>query len=338
MPHPRATRDLLGHWKVEKMMPPPHRLASHRERSLEPLEPRTLLAGVTILTHGYQGDVNGWISKMSDDIVARAGGASHATAYTMKVGENSKQRLAVLSLTRDRGSSDYQSTSTGEVVVKLDWSSISGGGESTTEVAGVVSKFLLNQQDSDAAPRFVELPIHLIGHSRGASLMIALSQGLGRAGIWVDQQTNLDPHPVDGVNDILGANFGDMPMTTFDNVAFSDTYWRSDGDVNNVDFDGEEVAGSHNQSLNNSVQQDFSGLAHLSVPSYYDGTVNGKTSDGGDTPIKNDWYGTGGDKPARDQTGFVFSNLAGGARPADGLWSASGGTAQRQSAGQSGSQ
>src|SRR3954447_9204382 len=219
--------------------PRPQRRASHRNRSLEPLEPRTLLAGVTFLTHGYQGSVTGWIAKMSDDIVARAGGDSQATVYTMKVGENSKQRLSVLSLTRDRGSSGYQSTNTGEIVVKLDWSSVSGGGESTIDVAAVVSKFLLNQQASDAAPRFVELPIHLIGHSRGASLMTALSQNLGGAGVWVDQQTDLDPHPVDGVNDILGASFGDMPMATFDNVAFSDTYWRSDGDVNNLDFDGE---------------------------------------------------------------------------------------------------
>src|SRR5205823_1254433 len=127
-------------------------------------------------------------------------------------------------------------------------------------------------------------------------------------------------------------------MATFDNVAFSDTYWRSDGDANNLDFDGEPVAGSHNQSLNNSVQQNFIGLAHRSVPSYYDGTVNLKTADGGDAPIMSSWYGTGGDKPARDQTGYVFSRLAGGARPADGLWAASGGTASREPAGQSGSQ
>src|SRR4051812_47451563 len=150
--------------------------------SLEPLEGRALLAGVTFLTHGYQGSVKGWIAKMSDDIAARAGGAS---VYTMKVGENSKRQLAVLSLTRDRGSSGYRSTDAGEMIVKLDWSSVSDGGEATGDIAAVVSKFLLAQKADDNAPRFIELPIHLIGHSRGASLMTALAQGLGQAGVWV---------------------------------------------------------------------------------------------------------------------------------------------------------
>jgi hypothetical protein len=302
--------------------------------SIEPLEPRQLLAGVTILTHGYLGNVTGWAAKMADDIVARAGGSAQATSYTLKVGENSKQRLAVLSLARERGTSGYQTTSSGETIVKLDWSSVSGGKYSTTEVAEVVSSFLLNQKADDEAPRFVELPIHLIGHSRGASLITAISQDLGRAGIWVDQHTNLDPHPVDNVRDPAGHDFRDAPMQIFDNVAFSDTYWRSDGNVNNADPDGEPVAGSHDQSLNNSVQQQFAGMAHQSVPSYYDGTIDPSTNDGGDTPIFASWYGTGGDKPARDQTGYLFSRLVGGPRPADGLWPAGGGSAAREAAGQ----
>jgi hypothetical protein len=280
---------------------------------------------VTILTHGYLGNVTGWVAKMADDIAARAGGGTDVTTYTMKVGEDSNQHLAVLSIVRDRGTSGYKTTSTGESIIKLDWSSVSSGKFSTTQVADVVATWLLAEKADDNVPRFVELPIHLIGHSRGASLMSALSQDLGRAGIWIDQQTNLDAHPVDGHAD-LGANFGDAPMRTYDNVIFSDSYWRSDGDPNNDDPDGESVAGSHDVALNNSVQQKFAGLAHRSVPSYYDGTIDTKTTDGGDTPIFNAWYGTGGDKPARDQTGYVFSRLVGGARPADGLWPAGGGS------------
>jgi hypothetical protein len=303
----------------------------------EPLEARTLLAGVTIITHGFDGTVTGWVAKMADDIAVRAGGSSDVSLYTMTVGRDSKRRLAVLSLVRDRGSSGYQATGSGEVIVKLDWSTVSGGAFSTGDVADVVGKWLLAQRADDASPRFVELPIHLIGHSRGASLICALSQDLGRAGIWVDQQTNLDPHPVDGTAD-FGANFGDAPMKTFDNVAFSDTYWRSDGNVNNFDPDGQSVGGSHDVSLNDSVQQQHAGLAHQSVTSYYDGTIDTKATEGGDNPIFNSWYGTGPDKPSRTQTGFVFSSLVGGARPADGLWSASGGTAPRESAGQDASQ
>jgi hypothetical protein len=73
------------------------------------------------------------------------------------------------------------------------------------------------------------LPIHLIGHSRGASLMVGLTKRLGEKGIWVDQLTGLDPHPVDGHNDFLDLDFGDTPMASYVNVVYSESYWRTNG-------------------------------------------------------------------------------------------------------------
>ena len=48
-------------------------------------------------------------------------------------------------------------------------------------------------------------PVDLIGHSRGASLNTELARKLAERGIWVDDFTSLDPHPVDGVN-VSGIN------------------------------------------------------------------------------------------------------------------------------------
>src|SRR3954464_8281623 len=97
--------------RCSSMSPAPH-------VPIEPLESRRLLAGVTILTHGYLGNVTGWVAKMADDIAARAGGSWDVTTYTMRVGEDSNRRLTVLSLVRDRGTSGYKTTSSGESIIK----------------------------------------------------------------------------------------------------------------------------------------------------------------------------------------------------------------------------
>ncbi len=178
-------------------------------------------------------------------------------------------------------------------------------------------------------PPLADLPIHIIGHSRGASVGAALCKDLDRAGVWVDQMTNLDPHPVDGINDPIGLDFGDQKMSVFDNVEFADTYWRSDGNSNNLDFDGEAVAGSHNLDLQDSVQAHHGDTAHSAVPFYYDGTINLKATTLAGHSIPSVWYDDSPTRPARAATGYVFSRIVGGARPADGVSRLFGGQARR---------
>lgn len=295
--------------------------------SVESLEMRTLLAGLTILAHGYQGSINGWVATVADNIAEVAGGSAGATQHIMHVGRDGNGQLAVLGYEREGGWQAPRETDSVEIIVQLDWQPVSDGSFPTSDIARVVADWMINA-NSDGV-RLAELPIHLIGHSRGASLMTALAQGLGERGIWVDHQTNLDPHPIDGRENPLpdGIDFGDQPMVTFSNVAFADTYWRDD--QNDQTYDGDPVDGSYNRNLNNAVEQQIFDNSHNEVPSYYDGTIDHDDTNSGNSPIYETWYGDDANKPSREQTGFLYSRLIRGTRPANGLWTYSNGSGQR---------
>lgn len=297
--------------------------------NIESLEGRRLLAGVTLITHGYNGDVNGWVATAAADVQERAGGSKAASIYTMSVAKNNSNRLTVTAFTPDKNQIDYRSTTGGELILKLDWSTVSGGSYTTQDVAEVVADYMLAAHGN--VPAMAELPLHLIGHSRGASLVTALSGKLGEDGVWVDQVTYLDPHPVDGVDDYFGVSFGDQKMAVYNNTVFADDYWRNDGNPNNNDFDGERVTGAYNGDLNSTVQQNFFVSAHGAVTAYYVGTIDTSTSQGGDHPVLSSWYKGTAVAPARDATGFAYSRIAGGERPLSGLSTALGGNAKRVS-------
>ena len=303
--------------------------------NLESLETRRMLAGVTLLTHGLGGNVDGWIEETADGIADRLGGPANCSIYTMKV-RDSDGTLTVTSFEPDDGYGDYRSTTLGELIIRHDWSNISSGPYSTTEVANATAEYLLTPRTSKKLPPLAELQLHLVGHSRGASLEVELSRLLGRRNVVVDHVTFLDPHPVDGIDDILNIDYDDAPMAVFDSVVFADNYWRTDGNTQNVDPDGEPVAGAHEGDLNASVQQNFFLSAHNAVTAYYVGTVDTDTSSGGDHPVYSSWYQD--PNPARDETGYVFSRIGGGARPADGVGPLAGGSVERASAGQASSQ
>ena len=315
-------------------MPRPSAATYSLSMTFESLEPRRLLAGITLITHGYNGDVKGWVKTAAADIASRVGGKNAASIYTMSV-TASGGKLSVSAFGPDSGQKNYAATSNAEMILKLDWSSVSSGSYTTQDVAAVVSNYMLSSHGSSVP--LAELPLQLIGHSRGASLVTALSQDFGRAGVWVDQVTDLDPHPVDGVNDFFGVSFGDQKMAVYDNVAFADDYWRTDGNANNSDFDGESVAGTYQGNLNATVQKDFFVSAHQAVTAYYVGTIDTGTLDGGDHPVIPSWYNTS-TTPPRTATGFAFSRLGGRTRPSSGVSTLLGGRAKRSEAGQSGNQ
>jgi hypothetical protein len=222
------------------------------------LAPQCHAGGVTLITHGYDSDVTGWITAMADEIPAYfyyqyGGWSSNISIYTVTL--ISDGTTITNSCQPDSGSSPLE-TDTGEIIVKLDWSQMAGGLDepydySTYVVAKAAADFLL--QDS-GIPELnghpvVEYPIHLIGHSRGGSLMNEISYILGTNGIWVDHLTTLDPHPLnaDGNEDSHLFPTDASASNTWATVLFHDNYWQDIGVF--TDPDGETVFGAYNRQL-----------------------------------------------------------------------------------------
>jgi hypothetical protein len=257
----------------------------------------TKAAGVTIITHGYNGDVTGWITAMADEIPTYfhnryPGLSTNITIYTIILTTDGTNYY--YQWERDTNSPPL-TTDTGEMVVKLDWSQMAGGTApyniSTTNVARIAS-YVLSQTNTISdlnGHALVEFPIHLIGHSRGGSLISEISRLLGTNGIWVDQLTTLDPHPLnnDGFNDrIIGSVVDASASNTYANILFADNYWEDLGNsfIADLDPNGEPVAGAYRRQLTELTggypPAPLSGDPseyHSNVHLWYHGTINTNT-------------------------------------------------------------
>ena len=131
---------------------------------------RAEAGGVTLITHGFNSDVASWIIPMQGR-VAHYGDLTPAntTCYEITITQNgSGQYVAAANLLS--GTNPVFAAS-GEILIKLNWSTLSGlGGASTTVIATTAANALL---DTNLIPALggrtlVEGPLHLVGHSRGA--------------------------------------------------------------------------------------------------------------------------------------------------------------------------
>ncbi len=286
--------------------------------------------GLTIVTHGFQtGDMvpdRGWVDAMANYVADRAG--EGAAVYKMVVGEDDAGAVRVLEFTKVRGeaSSSYWNKPA-EAVIKVQWDSIAGFFEtSTSTVADRVAEFLFNPPDSagfEYPP--LELPVHLIGHSRGGSLVSDLARRLGERGVWVDQMTTLDPRPVEGLG------FNDAPVKVWETVTFADNYWESVAVPNGI-----AVPFAYNRYIPESalIHGGYTlgpQSSHSDIHLWYHGTLNTDVgaSDGESegtllsVPIvitqfvRDTWYwdGTAAGENNEDEgkaTGYYLSRLGGG--------------------------
>ncbi|HVT89658.1 MAG TPA: NPCBM/NEW2 domain-containing protein [Tepidisphaeraceae bacterium] len=288
--------------------------------SVETLERRTLLAGVTLLTHGWNGHLSGFMDQAAKDITNRMGGPSEVAEYKLKIGIGANG-LEVKDFSHVAGTATPQSSRSGEIVLLLDWLDIDTNASYKADYIGRTFAAAIENVTIDGI-RMAELPMHLASLSRGTVIDDEIAHALGNNGIWVDQVTYLDPHPI--------AVMQDPPPIVYDNVAFADNYWRTDNDPNNTDSNGEPVNGAYNLNVQwlNAEHAGYDAKGHLAPSGYYNGTIDLNSTSGGEGPIYTDWYGTNG-HPARDQTGFYYSSIVGGPRPLSGVWAPSGGTGAR---------
>jgi hypothetical protein len=280
--------------------------------SLEPLESRRLLAGVTLVTHGFQPNQQtpAWTGEMADAIADRVGGAS---IYRLVVGPTGTQGVAQVQ--------SFARVSTGpahnaQAVIELDWSSVSNFLSNpvyTGQVASLVLPYLLNTQSLPGDPLTVQplaqLPIHLAGHSRGASLVSDLARRLGESGVWVDDLTIFDGFPVQQ----------DPAISVFDNVVFADNYYET------TDFivHGSPITGAHNVLLNG-----LSGMNHSATHTYYHGTIDRAATSADGVAIPASWYASPSTGP-RYAVGYDWSEFGRQPRPNGGVGTAFGGSAAR---------
>lgn len=236
-------------------------------------------SGVTIIIHGFQlGDNSSlkWVEEMGRSIAEREGiGPTGIYRLVLRAPEQMVQgdsRTAVAGTTplmkldiRDvrtsfttLGATDTEadpsqlSKETG-IVVLVDWRMFASfrlplrdscSAELTTSECdtGTIAGCVLNAVKR--IPSLSTRPIHIIGHSRGASVASELALLLGQKDMatWVDHLTFLDPHPVSGLG------WHDAAVVVPSNVRFADNYYRTTHEATSNPI-GQEVKGCFNVLL-----------------------------------------------------------------------------------------
>ncbi len=274
-------------------------------------------AGVTLITHGWNpsGSAPAWMASLRDAIATNflAGAQNYGTITVTGTAGS-------LTVTCNPWNVDLSGGTNSDILILLDWSAVAdhltGGPTAQAVAAAVIDKLVTGQNGQHP---LAELPIHLIGHSRGGGLVCELARLLGERGIVVDQLTPLDPHPLtasDPQPPFPLSPVIDTPAAIYQNVVFADVYSQT-----NAYPMGEYLAGGYNRlwgaltgGYNNNAAPNNVYANHRNMLLLYQGTVNLATpfSNGEATLGATEraaWYNAY--EEAGTNTGFVYSRLDG---------------------------
>src|SRR5687767_12412528 len=89
----------------------------------ESLEPRALLAGLTLITHGFASGAGPgtWVDTMADAVAARLGEPSEVSQYLLRAHGTHSGGPTSLEFSRDPSSPPWSTNATGEAIIKVDW-------------------------------------------------------------------------------------------------------------------------------------------------------------------------------------------------------------------------
>ena len=154
---------------------------------------------VTLVTHGLDSDASGWVLQMASSIRdAEANRGEESDVYFVR------RRMAPTPLLPVNEVSQVTFTSTNgakNIVIAYDWRDyaksrfLSVGVEHDNPEVGpdVANLFLLDNVLPGVSTPLGHSYVHLIGHSRGGSLVCGVSSILSRSNVVVAQLTTLDP-------------------------------------------------------------------------------------------------------------------------------------------------